>query len=346
MDNFNQKQLLKIANSEAGRFLLGIRDKYAVVKIIKNSFHQLIDFQKDKPVIRASFYTWNKIASILMPALEKKELVLRSALKDKNERVIRNIMENPYEAFLHYAGLERIKSLSDYEEKNWKYPQIYLLVATFHPNADPESTSVDGDTIRSGVNETFATIRAGAGTGANDSSAVTESPQLTGSTTTDRFQSINRSFYLFDTNSLGSSADITIAVFSIEGTGKNNAIGQTTIDVVSSAPASNTALVAGDHTTLGTTVYASITYANFITTGYNDFTLDANGRNHISKTGVSKFGTRLGWDTANSFTGTWASAANTRFNPRYAETASTTSDPKLVVTYTFTLPAGIIGGEI
>jgi hypothetical protein len=43
---------------------------------------------------------------------------------------------------------------------------------------------------------------------------------------------------------------------------------------------------------------------------------------------------RSGWDRSASFGGVWAAGAETRFQARYADTAGTGSDPKLVVTYT------------
>jgi len=83
------------------------------------------------------------------------------------------------------------------------------------------------------------------------------------------------------------------------------------IDIYTSTPAINTSLVAGDYQQIGSTSQtgAPISYADWSTTGYNDFTLDAVGLGNINKTGISKFGVRNAnydvsgsppnWDTEN-----------------------------------------------
>jgi hypothetical protein len=143
---------------------------------------------------------------------------------------------------------------------------------------------------------------------------------------------------LFDTSLLTSSANISSAVFSVYGTDKANGLGSPDYDVVASTPASNTTLAAADYGQLGTTVFASVAYASYDTAGYNGFSLDTNGIANVSKTGVSKFGARLSWDTDGSFGGSWGSAQGTRFNSNTADATGTTNDPKLVVTYT--IPGG------
>lgn len=244
------------------------------------------------------------------------------------------------------ALLHELTDLKLYKNPfGYRYEEARLrfLTLTAYPDPNPETTSVDGQVHRNAVDETFATIRAGAGTLANDTDASQEAPNLTGSTTTNQFQTLTRVILLFDTSALTSSATISAAVFSATYTGKASAIGETPVDIVSSNPASNTGLVAADYGTLGTTKYASKAYADITTAGaYNDYTLDANGIANVSKTGISKFGERLGWDTDNSFTGTWASAANTRVNTVFADTAGTASDPKLVVTYTVPATGGML----
>ena len=70
---------------------------------------------------------------------------------------------------------------------------------------------------------------------------------------------------------------------------------------------------------------------------YNDFTLDATGRDNISLISISKFGLRFNWDTDNNFTGVWASGAASSWESSFADTAGTpetVNDPKLVVTFT------------
>lgn len=203
---------------------------------------------------------------------------------------------------------------------------------TAYPDPDPETTTVDGQVQRVG-NEAFGTIRSGVGTSASPSGASTFL-QLTAGTTASNYILLRRWIGLFDTSTLTASATISAAALSLEGFGKANTYStEPDLDIVSSNPASNTNLVSGDYNTLGTTPYASISYASFSTTGYNDFTLDASGIATISKTGVSKFGATFSWDTDNSAP-TWGNSKDIELDIRNADTAATTSDPKLVVTYT------------
>ena len=78
-----------------------------------------------------------------------------------------------------------------------------------------------------------------------------------------------------------------------------------------------------------------ITYANWLTTVYNDFTFNATGIGNINKTGISKFGTRnANYDVAN--TAPALSSINDRWHyldGYFADETGTANDPKLVVAY-------------
>jgi len=206
-------------------------------------------------------------------------------------------------------------------------------VSTFYPDANVESTSVDGYVSRQGVDQTFAAIIAGAGTNAVDSDIDEGYAILHGSTTSNQYQGNYRGIALFDTSAIPNTDAITSAVISFHGNFKFNALGDAAFHVVSSNPASNTALVAADYGTLGSTSFGSVAYASYSTTGYNDITLNASGIATISKTGVSKFGTVTSWDLNASFTGAWASGGVSGFQWIPADAAGTSTDPKLVVTH-------------
>ena len=111
----------------------------------------------------------------------------------------------------------------------------------------------------------------------------------------------------------------------------------------SSAPATDTAIVTGDYSTLGSTAFSTaITYAGFSTTGYNDFALNNDGIANISKTGISKFGARnANYDVANVDPATGSASLTSGMDTFAVEAAGTTTDPKLVVTYSVT-PQGIV----
>ena len=152
------------------------------------------------------------------------------------------------------------------------------------------------------------------------------------------WQQMNRGLVLFDTSALTSGATISAAVLSIFGSSKLDESSDTpNIDVVTTTPASNTSLTGTDFAQFGSVSQTGspITYANWSTSAYNDFTFDATGRGNVSKIGISKFGFRnSNYDLAGSGPSYLANGKDQRLKGDYAETADTTSDPKLVVTYT------------
>lgn len=207
---------------------------------------------------------------------------------------------------------------------------------TVRPDAgSPGTTSVDGSVDRNVVSEAFSTIRNGAGTTAFAASAGDDPGYLAASTTVNEYAYLRRGIYLFDTSAIPDAATISAAVFSLFGYAKTNGLGSPGLDVVATTPASDTTLTASDYGQFGTTVFATKAYAAWDGGGtiYNDFTLDSNGIAAVSLTGVSKFGTRLTWDTSNSFGGAWSSSADSHYETATADQSGTSEDPKLVVTY-------------
>lgn len=227
-----------------------------------------------------------------------------------------------------------------------------MATLTVFPDPHTESTSVDGFAHRGDVNETFAALRAGAGTLAVSDGATEYIARLFASTTTDQFKRLTRGVFLFDTSALTADATVSAETLSIYLFALTTGLGTTSLQVVASTPASDTDLVAADYAELGTTSFASLAFGSVADAAYNDLTLNASGLAAISKTGITKYGTRTEWDRAGSFDGSWSSDANTGVAARFADTADTTSDPKLVLTYepapplsitTTTLPDGSIG---
>lgn len=202
----------------------------------------------------------------------------------------------------------------------------------FYPDAHPETSSVDGYIYKSGSDVTFATIRSSSGT-ARDDSGTALNVKLVAGGTTDRFAQMQRAFVLFDTASLPSNSIVTDAYVDIYSNGfKYNYLGETTLDIVSSNPASNTALSISDYSSIGSTSFGSISYSNF-QSGYNRFTLNASGISNVSIGGVSKFALTLGWDVAASFTGTWSAYQYTQYTMQSKEYLGTSNDPRLTVGY-------------
>jgi hypothetical protein len=166
------------------------------------------------------------------------------------------------------------------------------------------------------------------------------------SNTTDEFNSLQRSGYLFDTSPLGSGATITAAVFSVYGNLKENDSSYTPVaQLYLYNPASNTAYTQADWNEYGTTAQADtgVAYSAFSASAYNDITLNSTGRGNISKTGVTKFGIRdATYDVANS-AWSWSDGLGWYMQVYYADQTGTANDPKIYVTYTpATPPAGAV----
>ena len=182
--------------------------------------------------------------------------------------------------------------------------------------------------------EAFSTIRAGAGNGSAYAGGGNLVAKLWADTSTDDYQMLSRGIFLFDTSALTAEATISAATISLYGALKDTGLGASEVDVVSSTPASDTAVANGDYANLGSTVFASLASGSYTTEQYNDFSLNASGIANISKTGNSKFGIRINWDTDNSFGGSWGSNVISGYTFYDGGTAGTGKDPKLVVTYT------------
>ena len=211
---------------------------------------------------------------------------------------------------------------------------------TYYPDANPESTSVDGDVGRGpGTAESWSTIRSASTgtTGDNHDSNASRvtfyiySPASSG----DSWGSLHRSYYLFDTSALPEGNEISSATLSLYGNAKSDALSITPdINIYSSNPASNTALVPDDYDQHGTTAYSTaITYSGWSTSGYNDFALNGSGIAAISATGVSKFGARNANYDVSGTVPTHSVSADSYVHSYYADQTGTTNDPKLVIVH-------------
>lgn len=203
---------------------------------------------------------------------------------------------------------------------------------TAYPQAGHGGGNVtcDGFVDREGVTETLSVIRAGAGVYADTDSELAR-VQLTARSSTDNYSALQRGIETFDTSTITAASVISAAVISLYGYSIDNSVGACDVHIVSVTPAANNDIATADYSQFGSTSFANIVYASLSTAGYNDFTLDANGRANVSKTGVSKFGQRSSLDLNNS--ATWASFGASYFYWQCADSSGTSTDPKLVVTY-------------
>ncbi len=216
---------------------------------------------------------------------------------------------------------------------------------TFHPDPDPEVSSVDGYAQRT-TDAVFGTLRDGNGTFFNDTEGSSDIPhiQAADAGNPDWYFRIRRGRFVFDTSTLPDSDIIDAAIISIKPDGfLNTLLGESSdnskMHWCAGNGGSDTAVASADYQAQGDTSFGSTpnNQSAMLVGVYQDTTLEANGRAHISTTGVSDFGCRYGWDIDNLVPHdngcTWLADANQRIRTIMADRAGTADDPKLVVTH-------------
>jgi hypothetical protein len=218
---------------------------------------------------------------------------------------------------------------------------------TVNPNADPESTTIDGQvqqTYSAGSGQSWATIRNAAGSGFRDNVSPENIIYIASDSGSNNWKIMERSIFLFDTSALTSAASVSAATFSIFGNGKTDPQGWTpNVNLYASTPASNTGLANGDFAQIGSTAYCNtpISYSGFSTSAYNDFALNSTGIAAVSLTSITKLGLRnANYDVAN-VSPTWAASMDSQIDCLFAENTGTASDPKLVITYNVSITVSI-----
>jgi len=333
----HQKTLIFVANKRYLRWLLGLRrlpeelKSLRIDRITPNSVHSVIELsytKKGRPrqKVKAVFFTRPRFAEAL--AYNFSPFVYLA-----NARQTKMIWR------FSPAGLVGCLLLVLFPYKIGGFA-FFGTTDTFYPDPNPETTSVDGSVFRNNPGgESFAVLRAGAGTDALDNHAYNEPcagyGHLTGS---GNWYRLYRGIFGFDTSALPDGASISAATFAIYGKSKTDGISITPkIGITKGYSASNTALVASDFNVSNweNTRYCDtdITYAGFSTTGYNTYTLNASGIANINKTGVSKFGTRTDGDIDNSSNPGGSTLADSYFAVYYSDQTGTSNDPYLSVTY-------------
>ncbi len=313
----NQRMLLAMANTKAGRDLLCIPQECPrIVRFTKNSIH----FPIGGELIAADFRIGAKWGNVIRSRWDAFDSMARYFLNDDRG--------------VYLSPLVRESRC------------LVCATLTSYPDPHTETTTVDG-TVH------YGTIGTGS-TWSNHQGSTTGTPADDGVSTggyqgkwiyADAFPfwRIMRGFFLFDTSSLGSTATISAATGSLyfSGTIRNNWNNGTYSKYTwcASTPASNTALEANDFDNVGTTHFVTDVAISALTQDvYNDFTMNASGLAAIDKTGVSKFAVRLNWDIDNSSPPAVFDDSGDGGVVILADTAGTSTDPKLVVTYT--LPSG------
>lgn len=237
--------------------------------------------------------------------------------------LVPNRVKNPKEATLQ--GLTHTISVVGKDDKNIVQGKVGNTVSTFYPNANPESVSVDGFTEYFVDNGVWSTARdASTATVAGDTNTLSYGGGQSNGFPGPDYE-LDRAFFLFDTSAIPDTDGISSTTLSIyDGTNGNSNTNSITYHIVSSSPASNTAIGTADHDQIGSTSFGSKALSTFSNNTFANFEFNASGLAAISKTGVSKFAMRSNLDIDNS-----APTGANRFDVTYADSAS--NDPKLVV---------------
>lgn len=207
-----------------------------------------------------------------------------------------------------------------------------MVVLDFYPDPNSGGTTVDGEAGRASVDETLATIIAGAGTFSNMNGAGIDI-ELDASATTNQYALLFRGILTFDTSALGSGATISGATLNLYVNTAKDDFGSQSFNIVGATPANNNNVVNADYSQLGTTKFSSdIAFSGISTAQYLVITLNAAGLAAISKTGITALGLRLTCDNLGGSV-VWQAS------PKYCDLNFKTADlnqqkPYLEVTYT------------
>lgn len=200
--------------------------------------------------------------------------------------------------------------------------------------------SNDGLLVRTSTENTFTSYRGGAGNSITSDATISR-PRLHSTTTSDKYDTLARIYFVFNTSVLGSSASISSAVFGAYGHMTTSiTLGDTGQGITGFTPATEGSVIVEDFNTFSDTRYApDILVSVWSTSSYNNFTFNANGLNAINKTGYTNIMERLAWDIDNS-SPTWVSSATTGAYSQMVE-HGTTVRPFLEITYTTGVPAPV-----
>lgn len=147
-----------------------------------------------------------------------------------------------------------------------------------------------------------------------------------------------RGFFTFDTSSITVPFTVSAADLSVIGTAKSTQAGLATaaaINVFANSQAAPTTLANSDYQNCGTTRYSTdITNSGYSTSGVNDFTLNGTGLAAISGNSYTQMCLREATHDADNHVTVFSSVnGGASFSGKYSETAGTSSDPTLTITY-------------
>jgi len=216
--------------------------------------------------------------------------------------------------------------------------------ATYYPDNNPETSTVDGYTRVYNKNMDWADLIAEPGDSAGDDSTAAALFRYGTAASTDKWSQLYRSIFLFDSSGIPDGDQIDAATLRIRmQTGSDSTGISWLINVFSSNPASNTALAAGDFDSLGSTPYATGVADGDLAASesFQEWTLNAAGRAAISKTGITKLGIQDETYDAGETEPTWPGTSRTIYQSCYFAEQGAGYKPELVVTYSTPEAGGV-----
>lgn len=211
-----------------------------------------------------------------------------------------------------------------------------MTVSTIYPDANPETSSVDGYATET-TNGTWATVRAAAGDSADASGALID---LNIYYDAGAYDVWSRAGFVFDAaDELGDLDTISAAKVQYVATAVSDSWTDS-VSLVTWAPASETNIVAGDYDSFdlsGTKQATDVLLSNITadSSTLNDLTLNATGRGNISKTVRTLFGIIFTSDADNSAPGAPSNGEESRVQIATADTGlGAEKRPRLEVTHT------------
>ena len=201
---------------------------------------------------------------------------------------------------------------------------------TYYPDADTETTSVDGYVGRTASSDTYATIRGGAGVYADDATSPVLLHYLrTNASTNSRYADMARGVLLFDTSSVLSGYTVTAVTLEVYTTAVITFGSAWTSRIVASTPASNTSLTSAGYQQVSTTIkdLGGLASGSISANAYCLWNLATDS---VTKGGITKLGGRSAGDIAASPEFTTKGLTN----GHQFQTAEGANPPKLTVTYT------------
>jgi len=301
----HQKELLQIINSDAGRYLLGIKRREPILKITPSSIHFLRGLGKEGVHLTGQFFGYEKFAKWLMPSLAKKEIAQEEWFK----KPVNNL-----DAFLHFSGLQNKPG----------FPDIFLAGTAFY------SAAGDGQVYNNPGSGTWTQCR-----DATDGTVVNYTDAVTYFVIADPNPVVGRSFYPFNTASLTAAAIITTGAnkFHWQFNSWGADVGtRPTITIVASTVTSTTVLALADFNNFGTTEFTNTRFDTAGKVADTDYTITLNtsGDAAISKTSFTKFCIRTNFDIDNSAP---AGGSAQEILSYYSEQSGTSKDPYLEINY-------------